>query len=234
MRRSAILRSLITGLGIAVAATACAPENLSGPQAPLSPPSAAITAPAATTLTASASTGLLGSVLQLSGTLVQTVATPISDLLYPVVQRKQPLSQSITVTRVIGYAGGTITIKDAGLTITFSRGALLSSTPITVTADAGSAVSYQFGPHGIQFYAPVTISQDMSLTTLADKPSAASSIQGGYTANGLSDIVGGLLARVAELLNATTTTVLGADGKIHLGTSSFIIKHFSGYILIGA
>lgn len=234
MRRSAILRSLITGLGIAVAATACAPENLSAPQTQPAPPSAAVTASDATTLTPSASTGLLGGVLQLTGTLVQTVETTVSDLLYPVVQRKQPLAQSITVTRVIGYAGGSITIKDAGLTITFSRGALRSSTPITVTADAGSAVSYEFGPHGIQFYAPVTIQQDMSLTTLADRPWTASSIKGGYTANGLSDIVGGLLAKVAELLHATTTTVLGADGKMHLGTSSFIIKHFSGYILIGA
>jgi len=234
MRRSAILRSLITGLGIVVAATACAPENLSAPQTQLTPPSATVTASDATTLTPSASTGLLGGVLQLTGTLVQTVETTVSDLLYPVVQRKQPLAQSITVTRVIGYAGGSITIKDAGLTITFSRGALRSSTPITVTADAGSAVSYEFGPHGIQFYAPVTIQQDMSLTTLADRPEVASSIKGGYTADGLSDIVGGLLAKVAELLQATTTTVLGADGKMHLGTSSFIIKHFSGYILIGA
>jgi hypothetical protein len=105
---------------------------------------------------------------------------------------------------------------------------------ITVTADAGSAVSYEFGPHGIQFSAPVTIQQDMSLTTLANDPGAASSIRGGYTADGFSDIIGGLWARVAELLNATTTTVVGPDGSVHLGTSSFIIKHFSGYILIGA
>jgi len=72
----------------------------------------------------------------------------------------------------------------------------------------------------------------MSLTTLADSPNSAPGIQGGYTPNGLGDIVDGLLARVSELFKATTTIVIGQDGKAHLGTSTFTIKHFSGYILI--
>jgi hypothetical protein len=181
-----------------------------------------------------ASPNLLGGVLQLTGGLVQTVETVVSNLLYPVVQRQVALAHPITVTKVISASGGSISIPAAGMTITFSRGALLVATPITVTADSGKAISYEFGPHGIQFNAPVTIQQDMSLTTLANNTGAASSIHGGYTPNGLGDIVGGLLARVAELLNATTTIVIGSDGKAHLGTASFIIKHFSGYILISA
>lgn len=235
MFRTATLRSLITGLGIAVAVTACTPENMTGPQTPVAAPAASVTAPAPIAAPgASASTGLLGALLQAPTALVQTVSNVVSDLLYPVVQRKVALAEPITVTRVIGVNGGSIAVPQAGLTITFARGALLASTPITVTADSGKAVSYEFGPHGTQFYAPVTIAQDMSLTTLADKPGSASSIQGGYTPNGLADIVNGLLARVAELLKATTTIVVGSDGKLHLGTSSFIVKHFSGYILIGA
>jgi hypothetical protein len=233
MKRFATLRSLIAGLGVAIVAVACAPENLAGPRAPQSSPSVAVAALTGAPV-ASASTGLLGTVVQLSGAVVQTTTSTISNLLYPVVQRQRALDHSITVTGVIGAAGGTISIAEAGLTVTFSRGAVSTPTLITVTADAGSAVSYEFGPHGIQFNAPVTIRQDMSLTTLVDDPAAASSIRGGYTADGLSDVIGGLLARVAELLNATTTTVVGPDGSIHLGTSSFIIKHFSGYILIGA
>jgi hypothetical protein len=231
MFRTSIVRSFLTGLGIAVLTVACAPENLSGPQAPLTTPNAAVTAPAAVP-NADANLNLLGGVLKLTGTLVQTVTKTVSDLLFPVVQRKYALSHSITVSKMIGVNGGTVAIDDAGLTITFARGALRSNTLITVTADAGRAVSYEFGPHGTQFYAPVTISQDMSLTTLADTPSAASGIRGGYTANGLADIVNGLLARVAEVLNATTTIVTGHDGRKHLGTASFIVKHFSGYILI--
>lgn len=234
MSRTTILRSLITGLGLAVAVTACSPGDLAGPQASAATPAAAVVTPSASAPGASASTGLLGAILQVPGTLVQTVSQVVSDLLYPVVQRQVALAHPITVTRVIGVAGGSIAVPQAGLTITFARGALLASTPITVTADSGKAVSYEFGPHGTQFHAPVTIAQDMSLTTLADKPGSASSIQGGYTPNGLGDIVNGLLARVAELLKATTTIIVGRDGKAHLGTSSFIVKHFSGYILIGA
>ena len=235
MFRTSIVRSAVVGLGLALVATGCTPENLSGPQNALTPPNAAITAPAVAAplqATPGANANLLGGVLNLTGTLVQTVVKTVDDLLYPVVQRKQALAHPIRVTHMIGVAGGSIAIPQAGLTITFARGAVLKSTPITVTADSGRAVSYEFGPHGTQFYAPVTIQQDMSLTTLADKPGAAPGIQGGYTANGLQDIVGGLLARVAELLKATTTIVIGRDGKAHLGTSSFIIKHFSGYILI--
>lgn len=233
MFRPAILRSLITGLGVALISTACAPENISAPQA-LTTPSAAVATSAATASAPAPNANLLGSVLKLSGTLVQTVSQTVSDLLYPVVQRKQALAQSITVTEVIGVSGGSIGIPEAGFTISFSAGAVQSAMPITVTADAGKAVSYEFGPHGTQFHAPVTVTQDMSMTTLADSPAAASSIKGGYTANGLADLLGGVLARVAEILNASTTTIMGSDGKLHLGTTSFIIKHFSGYILISA
>jgi hypothetical protein len=207
---------------------------MTGPQTPVASPAATVDNVAAATPGASASAGLLGAILQAPTTLVQTVSQVVSDILYPVVQRKVALAHPITVTRQIGVAGGSISIPEAGLTITFARGALLKSTPITATADSGRAVSYEFGPHGTQFQAPVTIAQDMSFTTLADKTSSASNIQGGYTPHGLGDIVNGLLARVAELLKATTTIVIGSDGKAHLGTSSFIVKHFSGYILIGA
>ncbi|MEO7216570.1 MAG: hypothetical protein ABI026_00055 [Gemmatimonadaceae bacterium] len=228
MFRIALVRSLIVGAGVALLSTGCTPENLSGPQQPLSTPSATVTPPAAP----AASANLLGGILQVPGTLVQAVTKTIDNLLFPVVQRKVALDAPITVSRVIGYSGGSIAIPEAGMTITFSRGALRSNTMISVTADAGHAISYEFGPHGTQFNAPVTIQQDMSMTTLADRPEAANGIRGGYTANGLSDIVNGLFARVAEVLTATTSIVTGVDGRQHLGTTSFVVKHFSGYILI--
>jgi hypothetical protein len=232
MSRSAVLRSLIAGVSVAVLITACTPENISAPQGALSTPAASVATAAASTAAAAPSLGLLGAVLQAPAELTQTVTEVVSSLLYPVVQRTQPLAHPITVTRMMPVNGGVITIPEAGLTITFSRGALLVPTPITVTADSGKAVSYEFGPHGTQFHAPVSIQQDMSVTTLAGTPSAAPRIMGAYTPNGLADIVDGLMARVAELLNATTTIVIGADGTASLGTSTFVIKHFSGYILI--
>ena len=232
MFRPAILRSFIAAVGITVLSVGCTPENLAGPQAPLTPPAATLVSPSAATPGATASLNLLGGVLQLPGTAVNAVATAVSNLLFPVVQRKQSLAHSITVTRMIGVAGGSLAIGEAGFTITLAPGAVTHNTLITVTADSGRAISYEFGPHGTQFHAPVTIQQDMSMTTLADHPESASGIRGGYTANGVADILHGLLARVAEILNATTTVVTGSDGNAHLGTTSFVVKHFSGYILI--
>ena len=225
MIKPVVLRSLLTGVGVILIATACTPENISAPMAPLTTPAASAAAPAV------ASPGVSADLL---GGLVQTVTTTLSKLLFPVVQRQTALASSISVTKVISSSGGTISLPEAGMSITFARGALASSTAITVTADAGKAVSYEFAPHGIKFNAPVTVSQDMSGTTLVNNVRAAATISGGYTANGLSDIVGGLLAKIAEILKATTTIVIGADGQAHLGTSSFIIKHFSGYVLISA
>lgn len=225
MIKPVILRSLLTGVGVFLIATACTPENISAPMAPLTTPAASATAPA--TASPAASPDLLGGI-------VQTITTTVSKLLFPVVQRQAALARPITATKVISASGGSISLPDAGMTITFARGALTTATVITVTADAGKAVSYEFAPHGIQFSAPVTITQDMSGTTLVNNVGAAASISGGYTANGLSDIIGGLVAKIAEILKATTTIVIGADGKAHLGTSSFIIKHFSGYVLISA
>jgi hypothetical protein len=232
MFRPAILRSFIAAVGIAILSVGCTPENLAGPQAPLTTPSATLAAPANAAPGASASLNLLGGVLKLSGTAINTITTAVSNLLFPVVQRKQGLAHSITVTKMIGASGGSLSIDDAGFSITFAPGAVQSNTLITVTADSGRAISYEFGPHGTQFQAPVTIQQDMSMTTLADHPEAAPGIRGGYTANGVADILNGLLARVAEILDATTTIVTGPDGQQHLGTTSFVVKHFSGYILI--
>jgi len=233
MFRPSILRSFITAVGITLLSVGCTPENLAGPQAPLTTPGAALSsATTATTVTATASpapnANLLGSVL---GTVLKVPSTLMKSL-FPVVQRKQSLNHSITVTRMIGSAGGSLSIAEAGFRITFAPGAVRHNTRITVTADSGRAVSYTFGPHGTQFYAPVTVQQDMGMTTLADHPEAAPGIRGGYVANGLGDIIGGLLARVTEILDATTNIVTGRDGKSHLGTTSFVVKHFSGYILI--
>lgn len=235
MFRPAILRSFITAIGITILSVGCTPENLAGPQAPLTTPSATVAtvaSPVTTAPGATASLNLLGGALQLPGTVVNAVTAAVSKLLFPVVQRKQSLDHSITVTRVISAAGGSLAIGEAGFRITFAPGAVTRNTMITVTADSGRAISYEFGPHGTQFHAPVTIEQDMSMTTLADHPESAPGIRGGYTANGVVDIVNGLLARVAEILDATTTVVTGADGNAHLGTTSFVVKHFSGYILI--
>ncbi|MDQ2890136.1 MAG: hypothetical protein M3R65_06215 [Gemmatimonadota bacterium] len=218
MRSKTVVRSFLTGLGIALLATACTPERVSGPQAVAS--------------TASATASIMASASK-AGPVASFPPGPASDQLRPAITRKHALKSDITVTQVIGAKGGTIHIGKAGLTVVFSPGALLQKTPITVTANAGSLISYEFGPHGTQFYAPVAIEQDMKQTTIDKKISQANNLFGGYMPNGTSDIVGDS-ARVTELHKSHTTIGVDYFGKPQMKTSVFIVWHFSGYILISA
>jgi hypothetical protein len=147
------------------------------------------------------------------------------------VTRNHPLSKSITVSGVIGPKGGQIKIGEAGLTVVFSKGAVLQNTTITVTADAGSLVSYEFGPHGTQFLAPVAIEQDMQKTTFGGKPDKAATLYGGYLLHGTSDIVGDS-AKVSEFHAAQSSVSTDSFGKKQLKDAVYVVWHFSGYILI--
>ncbi|PYP79492.1 MAG: hypothetical protein DMD35_07965 [Gemmatimonadetes bacterium] len=49
----------------------------------------------------------------------------------------------------MGPDGGTLAIVEAGVNVTLPRGALTSTTTITMTARAGSLVAYDFAPHGV-------------------------------------------------------------------------------------
>ena len=76
-------------------------------------------------------------------------------------QRTTPLAAPITVSKVIGADGGTLSIPEAGVTVTVPRGALAQTTTITMTARAGSLVAYDFAPHGITFAKPLVFSQQL-------------------------------------------------------------------------
>ena len=100
--------------------------------------------------------------------------------------------------------------------------AVLSPTQITVTAVAGSQVAYEFEPHGIQFVAPVVLSQNLSATS-ANNAGLLQPVVGAYFAN-LSDLdpVNGT-ALVSELLN-TSLNLLTKN-------ATFAVFHFSGYLI---
>jgi hypothetical protein len=145
--------------------------------------------------------------------------------------RQHPLKANVTVTQTIGPNGGQIKIPQAGLTVIFSKGAVQQSTNITVTADAGSLISYEFGPHGTQFLAPVAIEQDMQQTTAGPHPDQT--LYGGYMPDGVADIVSDS-ARVSEMHQSLTNAGVDNSGKPQMKQAVFTVWHFSGYILIGA
>ena len=160
-----------------------------------------------------AQSSLLGGVL---GTVTGVLNLTTTDA----VQRTTPLAAPITVTKQIGYDGGTLGIPEAGVTVTVPRGALLRTTTITMTARAGSLLAYDFSPTGTTFYKPLVFSQSLKGTnvTLLQVPLLR---LGYYSDPGL---LGEVTATVSELLGGVTD-LLG-------WTFTAPIKHFSGYLVI--
>jgi len=134
-------------------------------------------------------------------------------------QRTTPLAAPITVTKAIGAEGGTLAIPQAGVTVTVPRGALATTTTITMTARAGSLVAYDFAPHGVVFAKPLVFSQQLRGTnaTLISAPLLG---LGYYEDPSLLGKTGGL---VSQLLGGTVNTLSW--------TFTSTIPHFSGYIV---
>lgn len=139
-----------------------------------------------------------------------------------VVQRVVALRYDITQTKFIGSGGGQISIPAAGVTLVVPAGAVDVPTPITMTAVAGRGLVYEFGPKGMTFKKPLTIKQDLTVTSLDLRLLSRMKFNGGYFKS-RSDLLGGLLAIVYELLGAKTNAS---------GTSvEFNVNHFSGYLI---
>jgi hypothetical protein len=168
--------------------------------APTAPPQLASSGP---------STSLLGPLLGVTTSLLSLDG----------LQRTTPLAAPITVSKAIGSAGGTLSIPAAGVTVVVPKGALTSTTTITMTARAGSLVAYDFAPHGITFAKPLQFKQSLKGTNASLLTAPLLSL-GYYSDAGLLTKTGGL---VSELLG----------GVVDVLSWSFqsSIPHFSGYIV---
>jgi hypothetical protein len=134
-------------------------------------------------------------------------------------QRTKALALPITVSKTIGLDGGTLAIPEAGVTVTIPRGALATSTKITMTARAGTLVAYDFAPHGITFAKPLVFSQKLSGTN-ATLLSAPLLKLGYYADASLLTKTGGV---VSQLLGGVVNTLSW--------TFTSTIPHFSGYMV---
>jgi hypothetical protein len=138
------------------------------------------------------------------------------------VTRNVALQKDISVSAVIGKAGGTISIPDAGLTLVVPPGAVTSNTKFTATALSGRLVAYEFEPHGTKFNVPLQFTQDLKKVTLLAALTSPLMDGAYFTDEGkLNQNLG--LAAVTELLPATVDLLRGRV--------SFPIKHFSGYLV---
>lgn len=139
------------------------------------------------------------------------------------VTRAVPLAKDISVSAVIGKAGGTLTIADAGLTLTVPPGAVTTNTTFTATAIAGRLVAYEFEPHGTTFAVPLQFSQDLKKTSLVGSLLGSVLMDGAYftSRDKLNNTLG--TALVSEVLPAVT--------DLPSFRVRFPIKHFSGYLV---
>jgi hypothetical protein len=140
-----------------------------------------------------------------------------------VLQRLQPLPSNITATKIIGSGGGTLSLPEAGLTITVPAGAVAYPTVFSATALAGRAVAYEFGPHGTKFAKPLTMTQDLRLSYADSRLVSYMHFHAGYFSSSTSLIDNLLRAIVSELLPASTD----ADNMV----VRFNVSHFSGYLI---
>ncbi|MEO7083724.1 MAG: hypothetical protein ABI085_05370 [Gemmatimonadaceae bacterium] len=128
--------------------------------------------------------------------------------------RRNALASDITVTKTIGILGGTLTIPSAGVTVVVPPLAVSSPTNFSMTARAGTAVAYDFAPHGVHFAVPLVMTQN--LTTMQGGAAILGSLQLGYYADPAH------ITSVTELLN------INLDVLHTVGIAA--IWHFSGYL----
>lgn len=156
----------------------------------------------------------------------QTGKFPIGGVLkalFPMapLTRDEPLEEPIVRTFKIGKGGGKLEIKETGLRVDIPAGAIPgNSLTITVTALAGSAVAYDFQPHGTVFQRALDFQQDLKNTSW-NKSGFKGTAVGGYFENTAQLNMLSGLSLLDELFAVTL------DDK----KASFDIKHFSGYMV---
>lgn len=157
----------------------------------------------------------------------RTPPTPVLTHV-PVVQRTQPLLESVSVTAEIGKAGGVISLPEAGFALYIPQNALTpparhNSVAITVTALRGLGIAYTFEPHGLTFRAPIYAVQDARGTRALGPAGLLQTATGAYFA--AESQLGEGVADVSEFQK----TYLDARGSRYF----WEIDHFSGYLLAG-
>jgi hypothetical protein len=133
------------------------------------------------------------------------------------INRNTPLRAPVTVEKKIGVLGGTIVVPNTGLTIVVPPLAVSQNTNFSVTALAGSALAYDFGPHGTKFLVPLILTQDLHNTDAASRGLlSALSLKLGYypDANKITSV----------------TELLTVGVSLPTQTAIATVWHFSGYI----
>jgi hypothetical protein len=128
------------------------------------------------------------------------------------------------VSRTIGPAGGTVSIPETGLTVTFPAGALSSDVTITITSDE-DYVAYKFAPEGIQFEQDVVVTQSLKNTEFYGQE-LLTTLYAAYL-----DDQASLGGKIDALEVLSTTTIFSSTSPPLAEAQVWIIRHFSRYML---
>jgi hypothetical protein len=150
---------------------------------------------------------------------------PVTDAVHldlKAVWWKKQLKDVIRVSKTIDQSGGTISIPQTGLTVSFPAGAVTGPITITITSDQ-KYVAYKMEPTGTRFLKDVTVTQLLNTTSIFGVP-LRSQLYAVYIADDNVKLSGKVPALEIE---PSTTIFSGLLPQAHV----WIIRHFSHYML---
>lgn len=153
---------------------------------------------------------------------------------YPVLKRTTVLKNDLIVSGWI-YPGRnnwqTLKIPGAGLTVSFAPNAVSAPVYVTLVANKGKFVTYEFLPHGTTF-SNVRVTQDLHGTDAYNNEAIMSTMFAGYMPNTSTDLdLASGTATFAEEFDVYYYDNTTDYTKTKPSTVRFYTKHFSGYTL---
>jgi hypothetical protein len=131
----------------------------------------------------------------------------------------------IKVSKTIDQSGGTISIPETGLTLSFPAGAVAAPITITVTSDE-KYVAYRMEPSGTRFLKDVTATQQLNTTSIFGSP-LRSQLYAAYIADDNVKLSG----KVPVLEIEPGTTIFSVLSSLLPQAHVWTIRHFSRYML---
>ena len=206
MIKTRLFRSLPAILGAFVLAS-CADSGVSR-----------LTAPAESS--AHRASGIVDGVAGLAGSVIDATGLELRAVWW-----KKDHKDGVRVSKTIGPSGGTISIPETGLTMSFPAGAVAAPIKITITADE-KYVAYKMEPSGTQFLKDVTVTQSLSATELGLRP-LRSQLFAAYIADDRVKLSG----KVPVLELEPSETIFSLLSPLIPQAHVWIIRHFSRYML---
>lgn len=131
----------------------------------------------------------------------------------------------VRVSKTISPSGGTISIPETGLIMSFPAGAVASPITITVTADE-KYVAYKMEPSGTRFLKDVTVTQSLESTSIFGR-ALKSQLYAAYIADDNVKLSG----KVPVIEIEPSTTIFSVLSGLLPKSQVWTIRHFSRYML---